>query len=241
MNNENLGEYTIKNDTLRIFQTSYIVHNDGKDQKIVREQFLGVIIKMDSTQILIKYLGGHFPIKYKMSIGKFDESKIIKLTNQKCKKKKSIKFEYISTASSTCYGTCPEYNLELNKDGFIKFHCSKYCKKNGYYKGKLTRKNMKKIEDCISYLNLKNDSTIFSTPIDAPLAVVKLKVNNRELYFYGYPGEFQNKLRDLMHVLFFIAENSNLEKTKNILKFKANLKATPIEQTVVFLPPVNEE
>ena len=149
MNYENIGEYTIKNDTLRIFQTSYIVHQNGKDQKIVREQFLGVIIKMDSTQILIKCLGGYFPIKYKMSIGKFDESKVIRFTNQKCKKKKHVNFDYISIASSYCYGTCPEYNLELNKDGFIKFHCLSYCKKIGYYQGQLTKNDLIKVKDFI--------------------------------------------------------------------------------------------
>jgi len=96
------------------------------------------------------------------------------------------------------------------------------------------------VGDFISYLNLKNDSTIFTTPIDAPEAVVKLKVNNREFYFYGYPGEFQNKMNELMHDLFLIAEKSKLEKTNEILKFKANLQIPSIEQTIQFLPPIIE-
>lgn len=241
MNFDNLGDYTIKNDTLRIFQTSYVSLGGGKDQKRVSDQFLGVIINMDSTQILIKPIRGYFPIKYKMSYGHFDKSKIIKLTNQESKKKIKTDFGYISIASSSCYGTCPEYNLELYKDGFIKFHCSSYCKKIGFYKGKLNKVDMQKVEDFISYLNLQNDSTIFTTPIDAPESVVKLKVDNREFYFYGYPGEFQNKLYELMHELFLIAEKSKLEKTNEILKFKANLRVPPLEQTINFLPPINED
>ena len=240
MNYDNLGEYTIKKDTLRIFQTSYVSQGGGKYQKRVSDQFLGVITKMDSTQILIKCIRGYFPIKYKMSYGQFDKSKIIRLTNQKSKKKKKIDFGYISIASSSCYGTCPEFNLELYKDRFFKFHCSSYCKKTGFYKGKLTKNDIRKVEDFISYLNLKNDSTIFTTPIDAPEAVVKLKVNNREFYFYGYPGEFQNKMNELMRELFLMAEKSKLEKTNKTLKFKANLQIPPIEQTIQFLPPINE-
>lgn len=241
MNFDNLGEYTIKNDTLRIFQTSYVSLGGGKDQKRVIDQFLGLIIKIDSTQILIKPIRGYFPIKYKRSYGQFDKSKIIKLTNQKSKKKKHIDFRYISIASSSCYGRCPEFNLELYKDGFIKFHCSSYCKKIGFYKGKLNNMDMQKVKDFISYLNLQNDSTIFTTPIDAPEAVVKLKVNNREFYFYGYPGEFQNKMNELMHELFLIAEKSKLVKTNEILKFKANLRVPPVEQIINFLPPINED
>lgn len=241
MNYDNLGEYTITKDTLRIFQTSYIGQRDGKYQKRISDQFVGLIIKMDSTQILIKPIRGYFPIKYKMSYGPFDKSKIIGLTNQKSKKKKKIDFGYISIASSSCYGTCPEFNLELYKDGFFKFHCSSYCKKIGFYKGKLTKADMRKVEDYISYLNLKNDSTIFTTPIDAPEAVVKLKVNNRKFYFYGYPGEFQNKMNELMHELFLIAEKSKLMKTNDILTFKTNLRVPPMEQTIQFLPPINED
>lgn len=237
MNYENLGEYTIKNDTLRIFQTSYVLQKGGKYQKIVNDQFLGVIIKMDSTQILIKSIRGYFPIKYKMSYGKFDESKLIRLTNQKCKKRKQIDFKYISIASSSCYGTCPEFNMELYKNGFFKFHCSSYCKKIGYYKGKLNANDLRKIEDFISYLNLKNDSTIFSTPIDAPEAVVKLNVNNREYYFYGYPGEFQNKMSDMMQELLAMTEKVNMKKTDSKLQFKATLRVPPVEKTIQFLPP----
>ncbi len=241
MNNDNLGEYTIINDTLRIFQTSYVLQKEGKYQKRVSDQFLGVIIKMDSNNILIKCISGYFPIKYKMSYGKFDKSEIIKLTNQKNKRRKLNKFEFISIASSSCYGTCPEYNLEVHKDGLVKFHGSSYCKKIGYYEGELTSKDLKTIEYYISYLNLNNDSTIFSTPIDAPEAVVKLKVNNREFYFYVYPGEFQNKLYELMHELFLITEKSKLEKTTKILKFKTNLLVPPIEQTIKFIPTIYKE
>lgn len=241
MNYDNLGEYTIKNDTLRIFQTSYVSLGGGKDQKRVSDQFLGLIIKKDSTQILIKPIRGFFPVKYKMSYGQFDKSKTIRLTNQKKKKKQQIDFGYISIASSSCYGRCPDYNLELYKDGFIKFHCSSYCEKIGFYKGKLTKNDILKIEDFISYLNLKNDSTIFPTPIDVPVAVVKMKIDRKKHYFYGYPREFQNKLNDLMHVLFLIAEKSKLEKTNEILKFKANLRVPTMEQTIQFLPPVNKD
>ncbi|NCA20216.1 MAG: hypothetical protein EBS86_03650, partial [Crocinitomicaceae bacterium] len=62
-----------------------------------------------------------------------------------------------------------------------------------------------------------------------------------EFYFYGYPGDFQNKLNELMHELLTIAEKSKIKKTKYILKFKANLEPPPIEQTIVFLPPIDKE
>lgn len=241
MNYDNLGEYTITNDTLRIFQTSYIEQRGGKYQKRISDQFVGLIIKMDSTQILIKPIRGYFPIKYKCSFGHFDKSKTIRLTNQKSKKKKQINFNYISIASSSCYGTCPVYNLELYNNGSIKFHCSSYCKKIGYFEGKLTSDDLNNVKDFISYLNLKNDSTIFDTPEDASIAAVELKVDNRKFHFYGSPREFQYKLNELMHELFSIVEKSKLNKTKKILTFKTNLPEPPIEKTIEFIPPIVQD
>ena len=96
------------------------------------------------------------------------------------------------------------------------------------------------MEEYISYLNLKNDSTIFPTPIDAPEAVVTLKVNNKEYYFSGFPGEFQNKMYELMQEVFSITEKANLKKSKTELRFRANISVPLPEQIIEFKEPKAE-
>lgn len=237
MNNYYIGEFTITKDTLRIFEKSSVLLK-GKYQDSVRNQFVGLIVQADSNQIVLKRISGYFPIKYKGSTGDFDKSQLIRLTNQKMKKRKGVRFNYVSIASSSCYGTCPEYNIELDRNGNLKFHGSYYCKKIGNYEGKLSLDDLSKVEDIISYLNLKNDSTIFSTPIDAPETMLRVSVNDKEFYFYGYPGEFQYKMEELIDVLFAIAEKTKLKKTNNKLYFRANIELFPIENMPEFSPPI---
>jgi hypothetical protein len=155
--------------------------------------------------------------------------------------KKSDTFDYISIASSPCYGRCPSYQLELRNDGFFTFHGSSYCQKIGSFKGKLTNEEMSKIERYFSHLTLKKDSTIFPTPMDLNEAVVQLKIHGHSYYFFGCPILFPNNLKKIEKELFTLAETSKLEKTKKILKFKANLPKPCERPTVYFLPPVVEE
>ena len=152
--------------------------------------------------------------------------------------KKSDTFDYISIASSPCYGTCPSYQLELRNDGFFTFHGSSNCQKTGSFQGKLTNEEMNEIETYFSQLTLKKDSTIFPTPIDANEAVVQLKIHEKTYYFYGCPNYFPNNLKKIRKELFTIAETSKLVKTKKILKFKANLPKPYMRPMIPFLPAI---
>ena len=155
--------------------------------------------------------------------------------------KKSDTFDYISIASSPCYGRCPSYQLELQNDGLFTFHGSSNCQKTGSFQGKLTNEEMNEIETYFSQLTLKKDSTIFPTPIDANEAVVQLKIHGKAYYFYGCPSYFPNNLKKIRKELFNLAETSKLDKTKKILKFKANLPKPFMRPMIPFLPPIKEE
>lgn len=155
--------------------------------------------------------------------------------------KKSDTFDYISIASSPCNGKCPVFQLELQNDGLFTFHGSSNCQKTGSFQGKLTNEELNEIETYFSQLTLKKDSTIFPTPIDANEAVVQLKIHGKAYYFYGCPSEFPNLLQKIGKELFNLAETSKLEKTKKILKFKANLPKPFMRPMIPFLPPIEEE
>lgn len=238
LNGHNIGEFELSSDTLRIFQSSSVLEKGNKWIEKESNQFLGLIIKADTNEILIKKISGFFPIKYKNSTGNFDNSILIKLTNQRNRKKEGVNFNYVSIASSTCFGSCPAFNLELDNKRNLKFSCSSNCKKIGNFKGMISFEEKKKIEEIISYLNLKNDSTIFVTPIDASETVLKIKVNNKEYYFKGHMMDFQLKMQHLIEELYEISEKSKLTKSNHKLEFKANLEILPPEEILEFIPPI---
>lgn len=240
VNGTSMGDFELQSDTLRIYETS-VVHLKGKKWiRVKKDLFLGIIMKADSNEILIRKIAGYFPLKYENSTGNFDNSKIIKFTNQKNKKKEGVNFNYISIVSSVCFGNCPAFHLELNNKRNLKFSCTSNCKKIGDFQGVISRDEMKKIENTISYLNLNNDSTVFISPCDAAETVVKINVNNKEYYFKGSRMDFQLKMNELIEELLDISEKSNLMKSNHKLKYKANIEIPPPDEILQFVPPLED-
>ena len=74
--------------------------------------------------------------------------------------------------------------------------------------------------------------------MDLNEAVVQLKIHGHSYYFFGCPILFPNNLKKIEKELFTIAETSKLEKTKKILKFKANLPKPYMRPMIPFLPAI---
>jgi len=239
LNGNSIGDYTIYSDTLRIFQTMYTHLSNGTYQKKESNQFLGIIRKADTNEIWIEKIAGCFPIKYQNSKGNFDDSDLIKLTNQKNRKHLNRKFTYVGIATSHCYGECPVMQIELDNRRNINYTCTANCKKIGNFKGVISARDQKRIEELISYLNLHNDSTIFVTSIDTPESIVLINVNNKAYYFKGSHNEFQFKMQQLLMELHGIVDRTKLERTTEKIKFRAALEF-PKEDKIIFLQPTDE-
>ncbi len=240
VNGEYMGDFILKSDTLRIYEISNVQLKGKKWIKEKKDLFLGIIIKADTNEIIINKIEGHFPLKYETSAGNFDNSQIIKFSNQQIRKKEGVNFNYVSIASSICYGNCPAFHLELDNKRNLKFSCTSDCKKIGDFQGVISRDEMKKIENTISYLNLNNDSTVFISPCDASEKVVKINVNNKEYYFQGTRRDFQFKMNVLIEELIEISEKSNLKKSNHKLKYKANIELPPLDEIMQFVPPLKD-
>lgn len=236
-NGENLGEYQISSDTIRITKT-YFYNSNDQEHKRVDSLFTGLITKLDQDALWIRRIRGSFPLKYNHSMGNFDSSNLIKFINQKSKKKNPVKFGYISLASSSCFGNCPEFNFELASNRKFKFRCTSNCKKIGSYTGKISEKEMAEIVEILSYLNLHHDSTIFASPIDAPVTAIEIRMNNRNFYFNGFESEFQPKMKQLIARLYELTETSKLIPAKTKISFKLQSFELPVEKTITFLPPI---
>ncbi len=62
-----------------------------------------------------------------------------------------VDFKKLTFISSTCFGTCPSFSLEINRDGTVFYQGRIYAKKfTGNFKGKLTQKEMIKLHKLIN-------------------------------------------------------------------------------------------
>ena len=192
MNGENMGEFTISMDTLKIFKSYTVLLGKGKEVRKVDYLFVGTIQKADKYQLVLHKIAGFFPINYQRSKGPFDPSTRIVFNNQESRKKKIEHFQYISIASST------GDNIELDAQRNITYHCSLRCSKSGYFQGRISKASMQKVLEAISYLNLHTDTTNYAVGMDVPETLVKIHVNHKMNYVRGNSNEFQYALQQLI-------------------------------------------
>jgi len=84
----------------------------------------------------------------------------------------AVDFKKITFISSTCFGTCPSFSLEINRDGTVFYQGRIYAKKHtGNFKGKITDKEMYKLRKLMNRSQLMaihekwNQNT---KPVDKP-------------------------------------------------------------------------
>jgi hypothetical protein len=234
MNGENMGEFTISKDTLKIFKSYTVLLAKGKEVKKVDYLFVGTIQKADKHQLVLHKIAGFFPINYQRSKGPFDPSTRIVFNNQESRKKKIEHFQYISIASSK------GDNVELDAQRNITYHCSLRCSKTGYFQGRISKANMQKVLEAISYLNLHTDTTNYAVGMDVPETLVKIHVNHKMNYVRGNLNEFQYALQQLISELLELCETSNLKRSSQKLFFRAELDKEH-EIKTPFTPTISQE
>ncbi|KAB3530299.1 hypothetical protein F8154_13995 [Alkaliphilus pronyensis] len=56
-------------------------------------------------------------------------------------------FDYIRLERTMCYGTCPVYNVTVNKDGKVKYEGEMYVYRIGKHQWKISNKKVKQLSD----------------------------------------------------------------------------------------------
>ena len=89
------------------------------------------------------------------------------ILNSCASKKNNNGFEKIIFHTSKCFGTCPEYHLEINKNKEVKLYVEKAYEKRkidtlkmGYYKGKLDDITYMEFIDLIKKIDLEKSGII---------------------------------------------------------------------------------
>lgn len=148
-------------------------------------------------------------------------------------RKINSRFEKMIFHTSECFGTCPEYHLELNHNKEIKLHVEKAYQKRkidttrvGFYRGKLDKKTYKEFISLIEKIDLEK-SGIEAPPVEpntiilregSLLTLILYIDNKRKPIRYIYPaGHWQN----LMAYLYKISKDESLIKVSEKLEIES--------------------
>ena len=96
-----------------------------------------------------------------------------------------VDFKKITFISSTCFGTCPSFSLEINRDGTVFYQGRIYAKKyTGNFKGKLTDKELYKLRKLMNRSQLLSINELWSQEtkaVDKPRFNYIVELRNGEV------------------------------------------------------------
>lgn len=244
--NNNLDYIRFDADTItyNIANTRHDLYFDlGKRTLTMKERFYygGTGIKEEAIQFKIKNLDKNklviYPLDEKVDL---DQEGLRKLTYEPFYTKKEftfynrqnaiepIDFKKITFISSTCFGTCPSFSLEINRDGSFFYQGRIYAKKfTGNFKGKLSKQEMVTLHKLlnrsrISTINKKwNQNT---KPVDNPRFNYMVELANGEIIEISTNDQHPilDKLSEYFINLPDITELTKTNKKHNFEKPKVN-------------------
>lgn len=222
--------YELSGDTIRFIERIFLQLNNRLQE---RKSLLleGIITKCTSDTLRIRRIRGIFPYRSVGSLMEYDPDDYL-FVNQEVLRDPGILLENLSFASSTCYGTCPEMQCEIDRFGNITFFGGEYAPKTGYFKGKIDKAYFEKIVKTITYLKMDKDTVYLSMPADAPVKTIVVETNKGQSCYYGSVFGSTRKLAELNALLLDIHRHSSLYPLKGKVNFKALQVKVP-EITVI--------
>lgn len=135
-----------------------------------------------------------------------------------CNQKKEIKklgIYYIG-----CLGECPQFKIEIEPNGAVKYYGGYFSQKKGFYTGVIDSKTWNKIEDFLikgDYKNLKR-SYYLSTDeeMNVELVIESEKVKKRTT---GLIVHYPTEIKKLLEFVLQEVPNWKMTKTKDSLNF----------------------
>jgi len=231
------SKYWIAGDTLKIKEKIRERRNNISGGKIVYE-FL--IDSISSKTLFLKPLS--IPTKELFRYEKAQNFELIKLS--KIQKYRNWNINRIGFYSTGCFGTCPSMYLEIDSIGNFMFYGKRYTKKDGFYSGTLSKKELELIISDINKIKLDSLEKMYSANwTDDQTCGVSIKTKERtyESSAYGF-NEEPIELRILFHRLMELYKNVELKKDTTIVddfQFKGfQYKAYPPPPPP---PPINNE
>ncbi len=183
----------------------YFKRIQGNERHEEKTLFLGTITKYKIEEDSLKI--------YNLNDSTWNSQKIVSITadTMTLQKNESTFFKYSKTnyriddsehfdeiiiSSSGCYGTCPNNDISINKNGQVIYFGDEYNTVNGYYKSKVSSAIFSKLEIDFKKANIKNLQDLYSAnwTDDETVSVTFIKDNKvvKTICDYGRqaPTEF---------------------------------------------------
>jgi hypothetical protein len=106
---------------------------------------------------------------------------------------KDLSFEKITLKTSQCFGTCPVFELSINKDRTAAYHAIMYNDETGKFKGTIPMGKFNELMDLLRYLQLDKLNDSYKVDwTDDQTATTEIKYNgiSKTISDYGEIGTF---------------------------------------------------
>jgi hypothetical protein len=199
-------------DTLS-FQDQYYSSETNYQKLYINRYDLVIVNKSDSTLTVRP--------SSKLSKKFFKNRTTLKFIKQESNKDKSIHFEKIIYHTTSCFGSCPTIDLEINKNRNIYLKGAFYKEnseykidsiKTGQFMGKLNETLYNELINILQTCNLKKLTFPERDGQDAPVTTLIIYYNGQRKYLKSmFPPTIAYKL---IRYLYYINEKANLTRTK---------------------------
>jgi len=205
--------YWLRNDTLVIDATT---ENYVKDSTDSERMFRFFVNRKTENKIMLKPLNKAtkellYPYR---EMGVYDGLELTKITPVN-----NYKFDRIAFYSDICFGTCPVMYLEIDAKGNLLFHGLHYTGKEGYFKGKLGKKEIELINKKLNAIHLDSlEKGYFAGWTDDQTCGMRVQIGNNffESSAYGIDKE-PVELRFLLQKLMTVYEAAELKSDSTVV------------------------
>ncbi|GAA0549717.1 hypothetical protein LX66_4397 [Chitinophaga japonensis] len=113
------------------------------------------------------------------------------------------KIKSVRLATTTCLGTCPEYNLVVNSDRTADYNAGYYTGKSGHFTGIIDERSFNELMQLIDYIHVQSLSENYAIEAtDYPTAILKVIFEDgQEKLIQDYGMRGTHGLRALYHFI----------------------------------------
>ena len=159
-----------------------------------------------------------------------------------CKQQKAPSFDKLIFHTTICFGSCPVYHLEINKNKQLKLFAESVwlsnpewrddTTKEGYFTGIVSDTSFKKLSTIINTIGLDTVRYDAISCCDGPIKTIIMYKNGKRTYLRSMV--LPEKLGPLLGVLYEICQNSTLKRAPD--KFVIEEGQGALNEKITFPP-----
>jgi hypothetical protein len=158
------------------------------------------IIYYSAYESMIRNPTPHYVLNFKVDTLVYEYGDFIELNRQPS----HHQIDKIEFSTDYCFGTCPVFELKINKDLSAEYNPIAYNKTEGKFKGIIDQSEYSELTSLLNYINFEKLDTSYSILVtDQPSCTLNITYDNgktKKIYDYAEQGTFG--LSTLYNILF---------------------------------------